>query len=299
MSDFYPISPLIGITNTSYAAQAGVMDDKWAVRVVRGKKVIAEKTINSLDLESVVGVIYGHARIEGLSRHSVAMTAGRLMQYARRYQQSGVCPNFEVPDLVHLDGTTHSAPHDETPQTVTAPGAGSTPNSAAVDESRTAQQEISLEKLGTVPELSTPGLKDLWRSCVEARAHAILAMALYGASLPEGHTAALFDMAVENIVWDWSRSGDAAEMIRRFASFIQSCSGESQIPVTKGARTIETGTCELLRMARELDPEAQRIPAGYPCKFHEALARRVSEITGVKILVNASSTGCKVTFMVE
>ncbi|MHA1927424.1 MAG: hypothetical protein ACTSV2_02470, partial [Candidatus Thorarchaeota archaeon] len=103
---FYPISPMVGITNTSYAAQAGVLEDQWACRVVRGKKVIAEKTMIDMDLENFVGVIYGFIRVEGLSRHSVAMCAGRLMQFARRYQTSGVCPNFEVPDLVYDDGTS-------------------------------------------------------------------------------------------------------------------------------------------------------------------------------------------------
>ena len=82
MSDFYPISPIIGIINTSYGAQAGVMDEKWAVRVLRGKKIIAEKTIHELDLDSFVGVVYGHIRVEGLSRHSIAQCAGRMMQYA-------------------------------------------------------------------------------------------------------------------------------------------------------------------------------------------------------------------------
>ena len=78
MSDFYPISPLVNITNTSYAAQAGVMDEKWAVRVVRGKKIIAEKTMLDLDVENIVGVAYGNIRVEGLSRHAIATMAGRI-----------------------------------------------------------------------------------------------------------------------------------------------------------------------------------------------------------------------------
>jgi len=89
MSNFYPISPLVGITNTSYGAQAGVMDDKWAVRVVRGKKIIAEKPIPGLELDNIVGVAYGHIRVEGLSRHAVATMAGRLMQFARRSDVRG------------------------------------------------------------------------------------------------------------------------------------------------------------------------------------------------------------------
>ncbi|MHA2178782.1 MAG: hypothetical protein ACXAAK_10580, partial [Candidatus Thorarchaeota archaeon] len=60
MSNFYPVSPLVAIPNTSYGAQAGVMNEMWAMRVVRGRKIIAEKTMPELDLENMVGVAYGH-----------------------------------------------------------------------------------------------------------------------------------------------------------------------------------------------------------------------------------------------
>ena len=50
MSDFYPVSPLVAIPNTSYGAQVGVMNEMWAVRVVRGKKILAEKTMPALKI---------------------------------------------------------------------------------------------------------------------------------------------------------------------------------------------------------------------------------------------------------
>ena len=107
MSDFYPISPAILITNTSYMAQAGVMNEMWACRVIRGKKILAEKTMSELDLENYVGVIYGNIRVEGLSRHAVAQCAGRLMQFSRQYQTSGIAPNYEVEGLVYDDGESY------------------------------------------------------------------------------------------------------------------------------------------------------------------------------------------------
>ncbi len=295
MDDFYPISPLIGITNTSYAAQAGVMDEKWAVRVVRGKKIIAEKTMNNLDLESIVGIIYGHARIEGLSRHSVAMCAGRLMQFARRYQQSGVCPNFEIPDLVRSDGTKVGS----TSTGEVAAGASGSEDIPTPTSEVTASEEVDIAKLGAVPKLQALGGIALWRECARSRAIVLLNMAIYGAELPKGHLDAMFERVIEDRIREWSASGDAEEIIRKFAAEIQSCSDENQVPVTTSGASIETGACMIMTVASELDPERKRIPPGYPCAFHEALAKRVSEITGVNILVNASSTGCRVTFTVE
>ncbi|TFF83894.1 hypothetical protein EU524_01705 [Candidatus Thorarchaeota archaeon] len=291
MSDFYPISPLIGITNTSYAAQAGVMDERWAARVVRGKKIIAEKTMNELNLDSLVGIVYGHIRIEGLSRHAVAMCAGRLMQFARRYQQSGISPDFEVPDLVR---------EGETPLKASSGTGSSEATPASTMETEQPEEAFDFPKLGSVPSIERIVDEDLWRGSSEGRAIALAEMAIYSSSLPEGHIEAIFEHAAQMLIRLWSANGDSRQLIRRFAGLIQSCSSESQIPRTGSDRqTIETGTCHLLELMREIDPEGDLLPHGYPCAYHELLARKVSDLTGVDIMVNTSSTGCVVTFRVE
>jgi hypothetical protein len=291
MSDFYPISPLIGITNTSYAAQAGVMDERWAARVVRGKKIIAEKTMNELNLDNLVGIVYGHIRIEGLSRHAVAMCAGRLMQFARRYQQSGIAPDFEIADLVR-DGEEST-------------GMSFSINSAdagTLDAAQPSESKVTpnLPKLGAVPTIERIVGNDLWRSSSEGRAIALAELAAYGSSLPEGHIDAMFEHAAEMLIRLWGANGSSEELVRRFAELIQSCSTESQLPKTGTDReTIETGTCQLLKTMRELDPEGELLPRAYPCAYHELLAQKISELTGVEIMVNTSSTGCVITFRVE
>ncbi len=291
MSDFYPISPLIGITNTSYAAQAGVMNERWAARVVRGKKIIAEKTMNDLNLDNLVGIVYGHARIEGLSRHAVAMCAGRLMQFARRYQQSGVAPNFEIPDLVR---------DDEGPAEASASSAHPDTGSVGMAESVEPETALDLPKLGAVPTLEKIADRNLWKSSTDGRAVALVEMAVYGSNLPEGHLEEMFEQAAQTLIGLWSAGGSSEDLIRGFAELIQSCSYESQIPRTGTDReTIETGSCYLLELTRRIDPEGTLLPAGYPCAYHEILAKKVSELTGVDIMVNTSSTGCVVTFRVE
>ncbi|NHJ15204.1 MAG: hypothetical protein EAX95_16095 [Candidatus Thorarchaeota archaeon] len=290
MSSFYPISPLVGITNTSYAAQAGVMEEKWACRVVRGKKILVEKTINDLDLEAYVGVIYGHIRVEGLSRHAVAVCAGRLMQFSRQYQQSGVSPNFEVPDLHYDDGST--------PTEFPSDSAGSL--SSTVSATEPIEESISVSPVGALPQLSPSVGLDLWSNTIQSYSVLLSQMAIYVAELPQGHLALIFDRVAEGLVRLWSKTGEGVDMLTSFANEILSCSKEGQLPASGVHKlTIETGTCRLLELAREVDPDGSKLPIGFPCAFHERLAKKVAKITGAHIDVNTSSTGCRVEFSLD
>jgi len=197
LSNFYPISPLVGITNTSYAAQAGVMEEKWACRVVRGKKILAEKTIHQLDLESYVGVIYGHIRLEGLSRHAVAQCAGRLMQFSRKYQTAGICPNYEVPDLVYDDGSSPAAASEET--------------SEAKAESVSSIDDVSVTGVGAVPKLEPLEGVGLWQPAIASYGVTLAEVAAYGERLPDGHLDLMFENVANELVRMWSASGEGVD----------------------------------------------------------------------------------------
>jgi hypothetical protein len=286
LSDFYPISPLVGITNTSYAAQAGVMDEKWACRVVRGKKILVEKTIHDLDLESYVGVIYGHIRLEGLSRHAVAQCAGRLMQFSRKYQTAGVCPNYEVPDLVYDDGSS--------------PTAVSEGSSEVEAEASTSIDDISLTGVGAIPKLEPLNSKDLWQHAIHSYGAMLSELAAYGGNLPSGHLDVMFENVANELVRMWSASGEGVDVLTSFGNMILSCSKEAQLPAAAVHQMkIETGRCELLAMARQIDPDGNKLPAGYPCAFHEKIAEKVSKLIGAKIEINTSSTGCIVQIALD
>lgn len=293
MGGFYPISPLVGITNTSYAAQAGVMNDMWAVRVVRGKKVITEKTIPELGLENIVGVAYGHIRVEGLSRAAVAQMAGRLMQFSRRYQTSGVCPNYEVPDLVYDDGSA----------AVSAPPSSTDESGVAVPEADSEEEEeLPDMRVGEIPAIERTTGENAWKTNVEAHATMIAEMAAYGNALSKAHLEAMFDRVADELIKYWASldPNDPGIAVKKFGALIQSCATDSQIPKTTSDRsTVETHNCDVLRICRSLDPSADRVPPAYPCAFHETLARKLSDLSGLKISVNTSSTGCIVSFSFE
>jgi hypothetical protein len=291
MSDFYPVSPLVGIPNTSYGAQVGVMDEMWAVRVVRGRKILTEKTIPDLDLDNIVGVAYGFIRVEGLSRLAVANMSGRLMQFGRKYQTAGVCPNYEIPDLTYDDGTTIGEQ---------AAASSGSPSSEEMGESVTA--ELPDIRIGEIPEIPKISGLDAWKSTIETQASLICEISGYAATLPEGHLDLMFSRAADQLIHYWVTSSpdDSVAALKKFGAMIQGCSNESQMPRTgTGTVTIETGTCEILRICRELDPDVTKIPAGYPCAFHEKIAARLSELTGARVTVNTSSTGCIVGMSLE
>lgn len=289
MSDFYPVSPVVGIPNTSYGAQTGVMEEMWAVRVVRGKKIIAEKKIPDLLLDNIVGVVYGHIRVEGLSRHAVAMMAGRLMQFARTYQTAGVCPNYENPDLTYDDGTTLGE-------------IAATARGEVVVEDTAPSTELPDMRIGEVPPIPRTTGEDAWASIVESHATMICEVATYASELPKGHMEKMFNRLADALINQWAMSNpeEPPTAIRKFGALIQACSDESQLPKTgSGKATIETGACRVLKICRDLDPEASKFPAGYPCAFHELIAKKLGDLTGTKISVNTSSTGCIVGFSLE
>lgn len=291
MSDFYPISPLVAITNTSYGAQAGVMDEMWAVRVVRGKKIITEKTIPDLQLDNIVGVAYGHIRVEGLSRHAVAQMAGRLMQFARKYQTAGICPNYEILDLSYDDGSTVGE--------IAAAARGEVVISA---DDTAPSADLPDMRLGEIPQIQRVTGDAAWASNIEAHAILLCEVAAYAKELPKGHMEIMFNRVADALIRHWalSDSSEPAAAAMKFGALIQSCSDESQLPKTgSGTSTIETGRCKMLGICQEMDPSASRIPAGYPCTFHEIIAKKLSELTGIKISVNTSSTGCIVSMALE
>ncbi len=291
MTDFYPVSPLVGITNTSYGAQVGVMTDMWAVRVVRGKKIIAEKKIPELDLDNIVGVAYGHIRVEGLSRHAVAMMAGRLMQFARKYQTAGICPNYEIPDLTFEDGTTLGE------LAATARG-----EIIVTTEDIAPSVDLPDMGLGEIPSIPRTTGDAAWESIVESHATVISEVAAYASELPKGHLEIMFNRIADALIRQWAMSNpeDPATAVRKFGALIQACSNESQLPKTgSGTATIETGVCKILNICKNMGSSANHIPAGYPCMFHEIVARKLSELSGATISVNTSSTGCIVSISIQ
>jgi hypothetical protein len=215
--------------------------------------------------------------------------AGRLMQFARKYQTAGICPNYENPELAYDDGTTLGE------IAASAKGEGAVEVSAP-------SQELPDIRIGQMPLLHRTTGEDAWASNIEAHAIMICETAAYAADLPKGHLDNVFNRIADALIHRWVMSNpeEPPTALIKFAALIQACSDESQLPKTgSGTGTIETGACKILGVCRNLDPDASKIPAGYPCAFHELIAKKLSELSGAKISVNTSSTGCIVGISLE
>ncbi len=163
---FRAVSPEVGIRNTSYRAQIGVIGDQWYVRVIRGKTILAEVPISELMIDHVLGAIYGNINLPFLNQLDVANAAARLMQFARRFKTSGVAPPFPDDHLVYADGTKPSGGTAEVQAPVSSQAQPSVqPQAQPVEHVSTssgatqspfassgAQPEVSSEEYYGVPE---------------------------------------------------------------------------------------------------------------------------------------------------
>jgi hypothetical protein len=156
------------------------------------------------------------------------------MQFSRRYQQSGVCPNYADPRLVYGDEVETS------------------PTAYAEPETTAAEPKIEVTPVEELPKIPAFKISKAWTATIEAHSVMIARMAAYGASLPEGHLESMFEQAASDLVNLWFAQGEASELISRFAAMIQSCSKETTMSEsTKSKIIMETGTpCPSQQKAR-------------------------------------------------
>ena len=160
--------------------------------------------------------------------------------------------------------------------------------------------DFELWPVGHLPTIQPQVGKNAWRYIAQSHGTMICEMAIYASQLPEGHLDAMFERIAEELVYSWIDKNDPNVLPSKFGELIYCCSEESQFPKTGNLNiSVETQGCEILRIAAEVDPRGDRMPAGYPCAFHEKLAQKVAEITDLKVVVNTSSTGCIVTLSIE
>jgi hypothetical protein len=213
------------------------------------------------------------------------------MQFARRYQQSGVAPDFEVAGLIRQDGTKTGVDTPISEPAQTQPSVTPDVSTESLEPSDTP----SPQRITEIPELSPLNPKETWNRLSTAFGVLLSEMATYGAELPEGHLDAIFDRAANREITTWTDPENPHSIVINFCEMMYSCSDESQLPLTgTDTLTIEVSGCRLLQIGREIASENESYPAGYPCRYHEKMAKKIAEITGLNISVNASSTGCMV-----
>lgn len=88
--DFEPLTGLLGIAGSSYILQIGLINGKWAVRLLRGKKILDVLICKDKDIESglpnqnvIINWVLRSVAIPNISSFHIKRTVQILLKQAR------------------------------------------------------------------------------------------------------------------------------------------------------------------------------------------------------------------------
>ncbi|MFO7794698.1 MAG: hypothetical protein ACQERB_00815 [Promethearchaeati archaeon] len=105
---FEPLSSQLGIPGTSYRLQLGLINEKWASRILKGNNIIDSYVYKDEDVEGgypnqnlIVGWVLRTVAIPNINPHQVMKTTQALMKQARenKDKQKVVAPLSETKDV--------------------------------------------------------------------------------------------------------------------------------------------------------------------------------------------------------
>ncbi|GAH50503.1 unnamed protein product, partial [marine sediment metagenome] len=113
---FEPLSSQLGIPGTSYRLQLGLINDKWAVRLLKGKNILDSYVFKDEDVEGdfpnqnlIVGWVLRTVAIPNINPHQVMKTTQALTKQAvkKKAQKKEVVPLSDTKE-VELDKVPES-----------------------------------------------------------------------------------------------------------------------------------------------------------------------------------------------
>ncbi|MHA1131283.1 MAG: hypothetical protein ACTSQQ_10810, partial [Candidatus Helarchaeota archaeon] len=84
LSKFIPYSSPIGIPGSSYMAQVGKKDDRWAVRIVKGKEILEEGYFDELNGNKMIAFIIQNLAIPMINPYQISQSVKALIKQAER-----------------------------------------------------------------------------------------------------------------------------------------------------------------------------------------------------------------------
>lgn len=103
-----PLTSQLGVPGTSYRLQLGVINEKWAVRLLKGKDIIDSYVFKDEDVEGdfpnqnlVVGWVLRTVAIPNINPHQVMKTTQALVKQAiqKKQQRKVMAPVSETKDV--------------------------------------------------------------------------------------------------------------------------------------------------------------------------------------------------------
>lgn len=105
---FEPLTSQLGVSGTSYRLQLGLINEKWAVRLLKGKDIIDSYVFKDEDVEGdfpnqnlVVGWVLRTVAIPNINPHQVMKTTHALVKQAiqKKEQRKIMAPISETRDV--------------------------------------------------------------------------------------------------------------------------------------------------------------------------------------------------------
>ena len=154
---FIPLTSELGVAGTSYRIQLGLINDKWASRLLKGRNVIDSYVYKDEDVQGgfpnqnlIVGWVLRTVAIPNINPHQVMKTTQALVKQAikKKEERKIVAPLSETKE-VELEKVPES--ELKRPQIqgwVKTEGTGGQPSTSAATTLKTSRQLPSIPKQG-------------------------------------------------------------------------------------------------------------------------------------------------------
>ena len=161
---FIPLTSELGVAGTSYRIQLGLINDKWASRLLKGRNVIDSYVYKDEDVQGgfpnqnlIVGWVLRTVAIPNINPHQIMKTTQALVKQAikKKEERKIVAPLSETKE-VELEKVPES--ELKRPQVqgwVKTEGTGGQPSTSAATTLKTSRQLPSIPKQGMAERTPT------------------------------------------------------------------------------------------------------------------------------------------------
>lgn len=161
---FIPLTSELGISGTSYRIQLGLINDKWASRLLKGRNVIDSYVYKDEDVQGgfpnqnlIVGWVLRTVAIPNINPHQVMKTTQALVKQAikKKEERKIVAPLSETKEVKLEKVPESELKRLQVQGWVKTNGTGGQPSTSAASTLKTSRQLPSIPKEGMAERTPT------------------------------------------------------------------------------------------------------------------------------------------------
>jgi len=161
---FIPLTSELGISGTSYRIQLGLINDKWASRLLKGRNVIDSYVYKDEDVQGgfpnqnlIVGWVLRTVAIPNINPHQIMKTTQALVKQAikKKEERKIVAPLSETKEVKLEKVPESELKRPQVQGWVKTDGTGGQPSTSAASTLKTSRQLPSIPKEGMAERTPT------------------------------------------------------------------------------------------------------------------------------------------------